>query len=598
MYRYFPSLLISIIVSLVIFAVSVIIYQRISEQEELVSFYNPAQEYVEVTQERILFAKFPLKSLQHFYESSTLINAQEFKQFTSAILESFPATEMVAWLPKVESTEELIILTKEVGTKLEGSALMRAQEMAKKHENLEDKSYFPLTLWNSAGFYEKQLKDIIWNQTLIKDALQQSLQSGKPSASVPFFVGDENESSMVLVALPLYKKPHEHKTFKQREDNNSGFIVIVFDIRMLLGNYFISGVAENLKLFSTHTFEPQLVYQSKVGDLTSSDDTASFTSLLSVADKTWQLVITREGNSGGGLYLIIPILAFFIGFCLIYLHIKQINSAAMCNEKNTALENLKFAQDKLIESEKISAMGGVVAGISHEVNTPLGVSITAISHLIETVDDLDDTFQQGTLDKDKFEDFIEAANDLSKMALKNLHRAAKLMTSFKRISVDQTKDGLDEINVRELLEELFINFELQYKDINFDVSLDCDPTIVIRSYPSAFLQIISALVANSMLHGFKDSDHNNHIKISVRLDVQEQHHVLRYSDNGHGVDETLLSKIFEPFYTTNRGAGNAGLGLSVVNNLIKQKLHGELSYGCEDKQGFWIEFSLINHQFD
>lgn len=237
-------------------------------------------------------------------------------------------------------------------------------------------------------------------------------------------------------------------------------------------------------------------------------------------------------------------------------------------------------------------MGGLVSGIAHEVNTPLGVSVTSCSYVNDLLRELKEDFDRGVLDQEKFEDFVGSAKEMISMALDNMRRASKLVTSFKRIDVLHADDAKrpELVDIAVLVNEFVDNYahESAGSEITFKTQLSNG--IEITTYPSVILQILHILVTNAEIHGFKGMKSDKIVTIGVS--ASEKSVVLKVEDNGQGVEKNLLSKIFEPFYTTNRGAGNAGLGLSVVYNLVKSKLKGEIDYGSSPENGLWISIKI------
>lgn len=260
------------------------------------------------------------------------------------------------------------------------------------------------------------------------------------------------------------------------------------------------------------------------------------------------------------------------------------------------ISNLKRTQAQLVESEKMAALGVLVAGIAHEINTPVGVSLTAASHFSLKLDTYKNKYHNGKLTSDDFESLISLADRSSSLVINNLERASNLISSFKKIAVDQSHDEPRRIAVREYIDEIVASLSPELKRIDPIIEIDCNPTLVIETFPGAISQIFTNLILNSKLHGFDESiGRKETIGIIVKQVNKDIH--ITYTDNGKGISKSNCSKIFEPFYTTKRESGGSGLGMHVVYNLITQKLGGKVRINSEEGHGveFLISFPMDNN---
>lgn len=258
-------------------------------------------------------------------------------------------------------------------------------------------------------------------------------------------------------------------------------------------------------------------------------------------------------------------------------------------ELQDSLETLKKAQLQLVESEKMAALGNLVSGVAHEVNTPLGNAITGGSIIERETRQLLKQMEEGTLKKSFMEQKLNILNETAHLLLKSVNQAANLIRSFKRISVDQSVEDKQEFNLHEYLEEILLTFHNKLKKIPVTVTIEGDHDLVVTSYPGVYSQIISNFIQNSLLHGFDETITN--ATITIRFKTEGKNLVLTYADNGTGMDEKIKRIAFEPFTTTKRNAGGTGLGLNIVYNLITQKLLGEITLNSEPKKG--AMFTLI-----
>ncbi len=265
------------------------------------------------------------------------------------------------------------------------------------------------------------------------------------------------------------------------------------------------------------------------------------------------------------------------------LQMKQNQLEESNNLLEESLESLRETQNQLIESEKLAALGRLVAGVSHEINTPLGIGITSISFLERECNEMVDIFSNNGLTKAHLEEFLENMQDTTKLILANLKNAAGLVNKFKQIAVDQSTEEIREFNLYEYLDGIIQSLSPQLKHTSHSFELVCPKDITILSYPSILTQIITNLVMNSLVHGFEDQE-NGHIKLLVE-EEDTTTLVFHYTDNGKGIAPDHIEKVFEPFFTTKRGKGGVGLGLNIVYNLITRTLGGKIEVKSTENNG-------------
>lgn len=269
------------------------------------------------------------------------------------------------------------------------------------------------------------------------------------------------------------------------------------------------------------------------------------------------------------------------------LHSEQTLRAAKESAENTLLE-LQLTQNKLVEAEKMSALGQLVAGMSHEIATPLGVARTAFSFLEQQINQLRNGFTQGSLTKQQMQEFLDGMQESQQLMNVNLERAANLISSFKLVAADQSFDEIREIPVLHYLHETLFALNPRLRQYKVVILVDCAEDLIIHSYPGAISQIITNLVMNSLLHAYQP-EQMGIIRIQARQ--VEQNILLTYQDDGAGMDENTRKKAFEPFFTTKRGKGGTGLGLHIIYNLVVQKLHGSIS--LQSAPGKGCTFSMV-----
>jgi signal transduction histidine kinase len=254
-----------------------------------------------------------------------------------------------------------------------------------------------------------------------------------------------------------------------------------------------------------------------------------------------------------------------------------------------SLSELKQTQTQLIESEKLSALGNLVSGIAHEVNTPLGNAITSSSIIRKESKNLLEQFHEGTLKRSVMESRLEVLNESSKLLHKTLHYASDLIKSFKQISVDQVTNDVRSIDIKKYIEEIFLTNHNTLKVVPVKVNIICNKEeLIVKTSAGVFAQIFNNLIQNSILHGFENI--RSKAKINVYLKQTKDRLIIIYEDNGKGVDPMIKDRIFEPFVTTKRNNGGTGLGLNIVYNLVTQKLKGSLE--LDSIQGIDTRFTI------
>ncbi|WP_404343426.1 ATP-binding protein [Pseudoalteromonas mariniglutinosa] len=264
-------------------------------------------------------------------------------------------------------------------------------------------------------------------------------------------------------------------------------------------------------------------------------------------------------------------------------------------ERTQKLENilseLTNMQEQLIESEKMASLGNLVAGIAHEVNTPIGIAVTANSSAQDKLTELAGLLSNNTLSKHALIDGIDHLNECIKISYANLERAARLICDFKQTAVDQSSLNTMEINLGNYLNNILHSLIPLTRQLQVAVNITCPADFMLTTVPGALSQIILNLVNNSCVHGFVDM-HNNEIEIIVEHQHDQPTYQLLYKDNGQGMPQNVLSHVFEPFFTTKRGNGGSGLGMSIVYNLATQALQGEVVMKSMPEQGIAVEFKL------
>ncbi|WP_100642483.1 sensor histidine kinase [Alteromonas facilis] len=246
-------------------------------------------------------------------------------------------------------------------------------------------------------------------------------------------------------------------------------------------------------------------------------------------------------------------------------------------------------QNQLVESEKMSQIGVLVAGVAHEVNTPIGVCVTATSILDDRLEALKLAYSSNQLSRSVMTDFIEQASNCVEILNKNTERAADLIQSFKAVSVDQSSEQKRTFNVADYIDLILRSLHKELERHSVEVAVEGSSSCNIETYPGALSQILSNLVLNAIKHGFNGEPTSSDRRIQIKFELNENKQLaLTFKDNGRGVHKDALPKLFEPFFTTSRQTGGSGLGLSIVYNLATQRLGGSINCTSELGEGLCI----------
>ena len=257
-------------------------------------------------------------------------------------------------------------------------------------------------------------------------------------------------------------------------------------------------------------------------------------------------------------------------------------------ELQSMINELTSAKDNLIESEKLSALGRMVAGISHEVNTPLGVAVTSASFIQARLKELTKGGPEGC-SHENMNDFISQMVEACELVNRNLSRASNLMKGFKRIAADQTSEQLRMIDPVSYLEDLANSLHHELKRTAVKLRIEADGALVLTTFPGALSQIVTNLIMNSLIHAYPDGGEG---LITIRLNQRSGEGIeILYSDDGCGMHGETLKHIYEPFFSTRIGGEGIGLGMNIVYNLVMGKLGGQIH--CDSQRGMGTRFNIL-----
>ncbi|MFT5719423.1 MAG: DNA-binding response OmpR family regulator/two-component sensor histidine kinase [Oleiphilaceae bacterium] len=287
---------------------------------------------------------------------------------------------------------------------------------------------------------------------------------------------------------------------------------------------------------------------------------------------------------------------------------EEVSARVLCHLKSQALvkarddlitqlcDYTKKIQTKVVEqnkqlqqNEKLAAIGAMVGEFTHEISTPVGIAVTALSHNLDGLNMIKNQYDNDTLDEKEFSYFVENSLETLDIASRNLRRMMALVKSFKSTTVNQCHDVCRKFDLEECLSDVVTSLQPRLKHSPHTLTLECKGGVLINSYPGTFAQIVINFVNNSLLHAFKPGDAGEMLLQALQGDDSL---VIRFTDNGCGIPRNLQEKIFEKFYTTKLGHEGSGLGLHIVRTLVQDKLHGTVVCYPKDGGGSVFEITL------
>lgn len=257
-------------------------------------------------------------------------------------------------------------------------------------------------------------------------------------------------------------------------------------------------------------------------------------------------------------------------------------------ELEKTYKELNLTRNSLINSEKMALLGKNAAKITHEINNALGISITASSHLSILINEIVDKVTNQKISKSEFMNLASSAEDISNIIENNLTKASELSTNFKKIASDQSSNELRNIKICDYIKEIIHSYSFKLKRNKHQIKLNYEKEIEIETYPAIIYQTITNLINNSLLHGF-----DNTLNGIIEVDILDEEKCLKiiYKDNGKGISENDLERLYEPFFTTKPNQGGTGLGLNIIKDLINSKLKGTID--CSSTLDEGVTFTII-----
>ncbi|MDF1694009.1 MAG: CHASE domain-containing protein [Zhongshania sp.] len=549
-------------------------------------FENRAEQAFQHTQSIINAHLATLYSVQAFFDASTEVTKSDFRAFSQGLLARNAGFQAIAWNERVVGSDRQV-LESQLSAERE-----TAVYITRRDQNGELVLQSPKDEYVVIRFIEPLAKNIaalgydISSAELPRKALLRAEAAGAPAVTDPIRLVQERANQQgVVIYLPVLG----HASDKGRV--LAGYVSGVFRVDDLMG-FLLSPQNLHGVLVSVADASGALLYRGSGDRGSGRASLFEYRKALQVADQQWQFKTEASQSFLVGTRSLVPwgmlvaglLFTGLLGMSFLVLTGQKYRSDMASKELKIMLSRLQETQDHLVEAEKMASLGGLVAGFAHELNTPLGIAITAESTLQSDLQRLDEMFA----DADDMQPLLRRLQEASRIVLANIQRAGSLISSFKQVSVDQATAETRDINLHEYLSDVFMHLSPNYRRSGHEVVLECPKSIALRTVPGGLAQVIINLLNNSLTHAFPDGEPG---RISLSVTKRESDIVLRFSDNGVGIPAEAVSKVFEPFFTTRRGRGGTGLGLHLVYNIVRQQLQGQIKVSSD--LGHGTEFEIL-----
>lgn len=392
-----------------------------------------------------------------------------------------------------------------------------------------------------------------------------------------------------MTAGPVFQDSDGHyKLFfaiPAASETTQGFMVALADMEMILHDLHQQHIPKGLT-GRLHVPESGLMLASANNEKQGAALTGEHVFTTTFAGQTWhfnwQLFEDYQGGQQLKLSVVVTLAGTLISLLttlLAYLWMTHRERARQLDQAYQALQN---ASEKLIKSEKMASLGSLVAGIAHEMNTPIGNSLTVATALREKGNQFCGAVREGTLKKTVLNEFLDTLTEATALLENNTRRAAQLVGNFKQVAVDQSSERRRCFDLQQAIEETLWTLEPTLKHTHHQIHTSIPEGIQCDSYPGAIGQILTNLVSNSLHHGFENQPEG---RIEIQAFCAQGMINLDYIDNGCGISPSFINKVFDPFFTTKLGKGGSGLGLHIIYNLVTGLLGGDIKIASEPGEG-------------
>ncbi len=365
-----------------------------------------------------------------------------------------------------------------------------------------------------------------------------------------------------------------------------GVLVCLIDFSHLLGDVTADFISSGTSLEVYHPENPE-VNHSSLPPLNTSAELSHRTE-VDMGLYSWELIWQFDADNGNPVNYRLVYASIVIGLAItalltLIIHNLLRQQQRIEHQVRQKSEELEETQSKMVQQGRMAALGGMVAGISHELNTPVGNSLMAATVLQSRTAQVRKLLGDNNLKYSELSDYLESATESTRIIEQNIRRATDLVKNFKQVAVDQTSERRRSFSLSVIIDELVATLKPQLKHTPHTLEVDVPPHLLMNSYPGPLEQVITNLVMNSLAHAFEPGE-SGLLKLAVRK-IDEDHIEMEYSDNGRGIDMEIRSRIFDPFFTTQLGRGGSGLGLHIAYNIVTDMLGGDIRLDEKTRKG-------------
>ncbi|CAA0082542.1 CHASE domain-containing protein [Zhongshania aliphaticivorans] len=552
--------------------------------------FNRAQTVIDAHMEN-------LYATRALFEVSNKVTVVEFENFVDGFLERNTGFQAIVWVQHVGGGERLPMEAQMSAERGANVKITRRDDRQHAVPQINKDDYFVIRYIEPLVSNLDALGYDISSNGIVRSALARAAAANRPATTGPIRLVQEREDQLGLVVyLPV---DFIHETTGRQ--GLAGYVGAVFRVPDLMELLLASDYLMNVSASVSALDSGDLIYGGR--SPSAQESLFSDSAVLRFADAEWVFRLDADQRFLVGSRSMVPwgmlvaglLFTGLLGMTLLVLTGQKYSSEVTGEKLKEMLHQLQEAQEHLVEAEKMASLGGLVAGFAHELNTPLGIAITAESTLQSDLGKLDAALRERGAVTTEI-NVLRRMQEASRIVLANVQRAGALIMSFKQVSVDQATTETRTINLHEYLTDVLMHLSPNYRRSGHEVILDCPPDISIRTVPGGIAQVVINLLSNSLIHAFPNERKGN-IRLSVSPGFNEL--VIQFSDDGIGIPLADQKKIFEPFYTTRRSSGGTGLGLHVVYNTVRRQLKGRISVSSQPDQGavFEVVLPLMINEF-
>lgn len=557
-----------------------ILFSRWEVEREQSAFDQRGEQLFTQFQEGVKDDLTALYAVKSFFDAEDAVDRLKFERFVSGVLTRSPSFQAINWNEKIDRAQRSALESKmsaDFGWPLE---IFRRNESGALQSDNERDEYIVIRFVSPMAGNSAALGYNLASAAKPADALARARTLRGAAMIEPVTLVQERHSELgVVIYVPVYSL--------EKTEQLRGYVSGVFRVSDLIRELLDLDIVKGFSIGVTaHIGEKSYdLFQRPAPGVKLGDGHYNEKWDVAFADQVWRISLSANDLSLADNHALTPwgglaigmMFTGLLGMALLVLTGQRYHADKLSDERQEMLDRLRSTQAQLVEVEKIASLGGMVAGFAHELNTPIGIAITAESTLQSDLQMLGEQIE-AEADKQATQKILRRLEEISTITLANIQRAAELIKSFKQVSVDQSNEETREINLREYLIETLVFVTPRFDDGGFELDLDCPANVQLRTAPGGLTQVVVNLLDNCVVHGFAGRDEGR-AEVGVRL--RDDGICLFISDNGVGIAAAAVKKIFDPFYTTKRGkggrGGGTGLGLHLAYNIVHQQLRGRIS---------------------